>query len=51
MELSDRPIVLEPLLPEEDVNARKAFIGYLRYTMLWHKVRYRIKCVFRGIMR
>ena len=48
VKLSDRPIVLERLLPEEDMNARKAFIGYFRYAMLWHKIQYRIKSVFQG---
>ncbi|ETK09666.1 hypothetical protein T231_08695, partial [Tannerella sp. oral taxon BU063 isolate Cell 6/7/9] len=38
VKLSDRPIVLERLLLEEDKNARKAFIGYFRYAMLWHKI-------------
>lgn len=51
VKLSDRPIVLERLLPEEDMNARKAFIGYFRYAMLWHKIRYQMKSVFQGIMR
>ncbi len=48
VKLSDRPIVLERLLLEEDKNARKAFIGYFRYAMLWHKIQYRIKSVFQG---
>ena len=48
VKLFDRPIVLERLLPKEDINARKAFIGYFRYAMLWHKIRYRIKCVFQA---
>ena len=48
VKLSDYPIVLERLQPEEDINARKAFIGYFRYTMLWHKIQYRIKCMIQG---
>ena len=51
VKLSDRPIVLERLLPAENMNARKAFIDYFRYTMLWHKIRYQIKSVIRDIMR
>ena len=50
VKLSDRPIVLERLLPEEDVNARKAIINYFRYTMLWSKIRYRIKGIFRAVI-
>ena len=43
VELSDRPILLNPLAFHEDSKAKQAFIHYFRYTVLWHKIRYRIK--------
>lgn len=43
VELSDHPILLNPLAFHEDSKAKQAFIHYFRYTVLWHKIRYRIK--------
>lgn len=43
VELSDCPILLNPLAFHEDSKAKQAFIHYFRYTVLWHKIRYRIK--------
>ena len=43
VELSDRPILLNPLAFHEDSKAKQAFIHYFRDTVLWHKIRYRIK--------
>ena len=47
VELSDRPILLNPLAFHEDSKAKQAFIHYFRYTVLWHKIRYRIKHLFQ----